>query len=205
MERRHGNAADVTEGHVGTASKVGELDLERVQVTSEVDQTSRVGQVVDVDGLEAGVLGDVENTNGVKRDTVQAGQTSVGDVDVAGLRDTGREVKLLQSGKSTELDATDLAERAEAQGVELGETLQLEGVANGAQSRSRQREELGSVIAAEATRDLLNTIQGKSVGNIRGELNVTIDLLAAVVLVGVALAGDLDGLATAARWIDQLA
>lgn len=205
MERRHGNAADVTEGHVGTASKVGELDLERVQVTSEVDQTSRVGKVVDVDGLEAGVLGDVENTNGVKRDTVQAGQTSVGDVDVAGLRDTGREVKLLQSGKSTELDATDLAERAEAQGVELGETLQLEGVANGAQSRSRQREELGSVIAAEATRDLLNTIQGKSVGNIRGELNVTIDLLAAVVLVGVALAGDLDGLATAARWVGQLA
>lgn len=202
MERRHGNAADVTEGHVGTASKVGEFDLERVHVTSEVDQTSCVGKVVDVNSLEVGVLCDVEVTNGVERDTAQTGQASVGDGDVVGLRDTGGEVKLLQLGQSSPLDTTNAAERTKAQGVESRETVQVEGVANGTQGRSRQRGKVARTVAAEATGDLLNTVQGKSIGNLFADLNVTVEGLAAVVFVGVTLAGDLDGFAVTARCID---
>lgn len=205
MERRHGNAANVTEGHVGTASKVGKLNLERVHVTSKVDQTSRVGKVVDVDGLQVEVLGNVEVLNGVERDTVQAGQTSVGDGDIVGFRDTGSKLKLLQLGQSSPLDATNAAKRAEAQGVESCEAVQLEGGANGTQGRSRERGEVAGTFAAETTGDLLNTVQGKSVGNLFADLNITVEGLAAVVLVGITLAGDLDGLAVTARCIDRLA
>lgn len=195
MERRHGNAADVTEGHVGTAGEVGELDLERVHVTSEVDQTGGLGQVVDIDGLEVGVLGDVEVADLVEGDTVEAGQTGVGDGDVAGLGDTSSELKLLQLGKSSELDATNAAQRAEAEGVETGKTVELEGVADLTEVGGSQRGKVASASAAEATGDLLDGVQGQGVGDLLGNLDVTLEGLAAVVLVGIALAGDLDGLA----------
>lgn len=203
VERRHGNAADITESHVGTASEVGELDLERVHVTSEVDETSGVGQVVDVNGLQVGVLGDVKVTHGVEGDTVQAGETGVGDGDIASLGDTGGEVQLLQLGQGRPTDATDAAERAEAQGVEARETIELKGVADGAQGGGGQRGEVASTRAAEATGDLLNTIEGQGVGNLLADLDVTVNSLAAVVLIGIPLAGYLDSLAVTAIGIGQ--
>lgn len=205
VERRHGHAADVAEGHVGTAGQVGQFDLQRIHVTSEVDETSGVGEVVDVDSLQVGVLSDIEVTDGVERDTVQAGESSVGDGDVTGLGDTGGEIKLLQLGQSRPFNATDFAERSEAQSVEFRKTVQIEGVFNLRQLGGGQRGEVAGTVDLEATVDLLNTVQGESVSNLVADLEVTVKGLAAVVLVGITLAGDLDGLAVTARCIDRLA
>lgn len=198
MERRNGNAADVTEGHVGTALEVGELDLERVHVTGEVDQASGVSQVVDVDGLEVGVLGDVKVADPVEGDSAQAGQTGVGDGDVAGIGDTSRKVELLELRQSGPLDAAHAAEGAHAQGVETSEAIQLEGVTDGAQAGGSQSGQVASTAGAEATSDLLDTVQVEGVGRFFGNLDVALEGLAIAVLVGISLAGNLDGLALTA-------
>lgn len=198
VERRNGNAADVTEGHVGTALQVRELDLERVHVTGEVDQTSGVGQVVDVDGLEVGVLRDIEVADPVEGDSVQAGQTGVGDSDVAGLGDTSRKVELLELRQSSPLDAAHAAEGAHAKGVETSKAIQLEGVTDGAQAGGSQSRQVAGTVGAEATSDLLDTVQVEGVGRFFGNLDVALEGLAIAVLVGISLAGDLDGLALTA-------
>lgn len=203
VERRHGHHADIAEGHVGAASQVGQLDLQRIHVTSKIDETSGVGQVVDVDVLQVEVLGNIKVTNGVKRNTFQAGETRVGDGDIAGLGDTGGEIKLLQLGQSRPFNATDFAERSEAQSVEFRKTVQIEGVFNGRHLGGGQRGQVAGTIDLEATVDLLNTVQGESVGNLLADFDVTVKGLAAVVLVGISLAGDLDGLALTTRGIGE--
>lgn len=195
VERGHGNAADVTEGHVGTAGEVGELDFERVHVTSEVDETGGLGQVVDVDSLEVGVLSDVEVTNLVEGDTVKAGQTSVGDGNVASLRDTSGELKLLQLGKSSELDATNAAQSAKVESVETSKAIELEGVADLAEVGGSQRGKVASTSAAETTGDLLDVVEGQGVGDLLGDFDITLEGLARAVAIDVALAGDFNGLA----------
>lgn len=204
VERRHGNAADVTEGHVGTAGEVGELDLERVHVTSEVDETGGLGQVVDVDSLEVGVLSDVKVTNLVEGDTVKAGQTSVGDGNVAGLRNTSGELKLLQLGKSSELDAANAAQSAKVESVETSKAIELEGVADLAEVGGSQRGKVASTSAAETTGDLLDVVEGQGVGDLLGDFDITLEGLARAVAVDIALAGDLDGLALTAGCIKTL-
>lgn len=204
VERRNQNAADVTEGHVGTAGEVGELDLERVHVTSEVDQTGGLGQVVDVDSLEVGVLSDVKVTNLVEGDTVKAGQTGVGDGNVAGLRNTSGELKLLQLGKSSELDAANAAQSAKVESVETSKAIELEGVADLAEVGGSQRGKVASTSAAEATGDLLDVVEGQRVGDLLGDFDITLEGLARAVAVDVALAGDLDGLALTAGCIKTL-
>lgn len=195
MQRRHGNAADVTEGHIGTTAEVGKLDLQRVHVTSKVDQTGSFGQVVDVDRLEVGVLSDVKVTNLVEGDTVKAGQTSVGDGNVAGLGNTSGELKLLQLGKSLKLDAANAAQRTKVESEETSEAIELEGVADLAEVRGSQGGKVASTGATETTGDLLDVVEGQGVGDVLGDFDITLEGLARAVAVDVTLVGDLDGLA----------
>jgi hypothetical protein len=195
VQRRHGNAADVTEGHIGTTAEVEKLDLQRVHVTSKVDQTGSFGQVVDVDRLEVGVLSDVKVTNLVEGDTVKAGQTSVGDGNVAGLGNTSGELKLLQLGKSLKLDAANAAQRTKVESEETSEAIELEGVADLAEVRGSQGGKVASTGATETTGDLLDVVEGQGVGDVLGDFDITLEGLARAVAVDVTLAGDLDGLA----------
>lgn len=197
LEGGNGDGRDVAEGHVATAGKVGELDLQRLHVSGEVDQTTGVLQVVHVDGLEGKVLGDVEGTDGLQGDTVEVGQTSVGDRDVVGLGDTLVEVEVLQLGKGSPLDGSNLVERAEAEGGESGEAVQLEGVTNGAQARGSQGAQVVGTVDGERAGDFLDTVDVEVTGDVLADLDVTLEGLAAGVLVGIALAFDRDGLAAA--------
>lgn len=191
------DGADVAEGHVGTTGKVGEDNLERVQVTSEVDQTSGVGQVVDVDGLQVGVLGDVESADALERDTIQAGQTGVGDLDIASLGDTLGEVERLELREGGPGDGTDAAQVGQAEGGQGGQTVQLEGVTDRGKAGGGERGEVAGAIARESTGDLVGTVDAQVTREALADLNVTGELRASGVAVGIALAGDLDGAAAA--------
>lgn len=91
LQGGHGDRANVTEGHVGGSGEVGELNLKLVPVTSEVNQVGGILQVVDVDGLQVGVVGDLELADSLEGDTVQGGKTSVGDDNITSIGNTGGE------------------------------------------------------------------------------------------------------------------
>lgn len=201
LQRGNGNRADVTEGHVLTCAKVGEFDLKTVHVTGKVDEGSSVLQVVDVDGLQVGVLGNIEATHGLKRDTVEAAQTSVGNDNTTSFRNTLGEIQALELRQSSKFDRTNLGERGEAEGSKSGKTGQLEGVADGVQRRSREAGHVGSTIAAQSTGDLLNSIELEIARVGSGDLNITLKGAAAGVAVGIALVLDLDGVTRAALYI----
>lgn len=197
LERGDGDTADVTEGHVGTGAEVGQDNLQGVHVTSEVDQTSGVGELVDVDGLQVGVLGDVEGTDSLEGDTIQAGKTSVGDGDTAGLGNTLGEVKGLQLGESSPGDGANAGEVGQAEGGESGETVQLEGVANGAQGGGAERGDVAAAGAAQSTSDGGDTVEGEVTRGALADLDITLEGGAGGVAVKVTLAGDGDGAAAA--------
>lgn len=194
MERGDRDSADVAEGHVGATGEVGQLHFKGVQVTSKVDQASGVLQVVDVDGLELRVLGDVELANGVQRDTVQVSQAGVGDRDITGFIDTLGEIKTLKLGQSSPLDRSDTGKRGEAEGGQRGKAIQLESVGNGVQHRRRDGRDVGATRAAEGAVNLLHVVEGNSAREVLVDLNGTLDGRAGGVAVGIALAGNRDGL-----------
>lgn len=201
LQGGNGNRADVTEGHVLASTKVGEFDLKTVHVTSKVDEGSSVLQVVYVDGLQVGVLGDIKAADGLERDTVKAAQTSVGNDDAASFCNTLGKIQALELRQSSKFNRANLGERAEAEGSESGKAGQLEGVADGVQRRSREAGHVGSTIAAQRTGDLLNSIELEIAGVGTGDLNITVEGAAAGVAVGIALVLDLDGVTLAALYI----
>ena len=136
LKRRNRHGGDVLEGHVGTGAEVGEVNLEGVVVTREADQVGSVLQVVDVDVLQVTVVLDAEGTNGLQLDTIQVGQTSVGDADIAGLGNTSVEVQGLKLGESLPVDGANGGELGEAEQGQGGETLELPLVTDGFQQRS---------------------------------------------------------------------
>jgi hypothetical protein len=194
MERGHGDSADVAEGHVGTTGQVGQLHLKGVQVTSKVNQASCILQVVDVDGLELSVLGDVELTDGVQRNTVQVCQTGVGDRDITGFIDTLSEFKTLKLGQSSPLDRPDTGKRGEAESGQSGKAVQGEILGDGGQQRRRDGRNVGTTSAGEGAVNLLHVVEGNSARDVLVDLNGTLEGLAGGVAVGVALAGNLDSL-----------
>lgn len=191
LEGRQGDSRDVLEGHALTSAEVGEVNLEGVEVAGEADRVGGVLQVVDVDGLQVTVVLDAEKTDGLQRDTVQVGQTSVGDADITGLGDTLGEAQGLQLGKSIPLDATNGVEFGEVEQGESGETLKVEGITNAGEGGSGDGADVGTLGALEATADLLDTAEDKvtAVGLVNGD--VTVDAAASVDAIGVALGLDL--------------
>lgn len=194
LEGRNGDGADVTEGHVLTARQVGQLNLQRVEVTGEVDETSGVLQVVHVDRLQLSVLGDIEGLDLLEGDSVQAGETSVGDGDAGGLSDTLAEVESLQVGEGGEGDLVDRGQGAEAEGGEGSQTAQLEGGGDGLQAGAGQGGHVGSTLDGQTAIDLLDAVQVQVTGVVLADLDVTLDGLAAGVAVGIGLVLDFDGI-----------
>lgn len=194
LERGDGDSADVAEGHVGTTGEVGQLHLKGVQVTGKVDQASCILQVVDVDGLKLSVLGDVELTDVVQRDTVQVSQTGVGDRDITGFIDTLSEFKALKLGQSSPLDRSDTGKRGEAESGQSGKAIQAEILGDGVQLRRRDGRNVRATGAAEGAVNLLHAVEGNSARDVLVDLNGTLEGLAGGVAVGIGLAGNLDGL-----------
>lgn len=169
LEGRNSDTRDVTEGQALSTLQVGELNVQLVVVSGEVDQTSSVGEVVEVDHLEGVVVLDVEVTDGLQGETIQAGQTSVDDADVANLGNTLAEVKGLQLGESLPVDSTDRAELAEAELREAGEASKGEVLANVGKGVGAERGDVLTTATLQATLDLLDTVQGQFAGE--GVLN----------------------------------
>jgi hypothetical protein len=191
LERRQGDSRDVLEGHANTSAKVGEVDLEGVVVTGEADRLGGVLQIVDVDGLQVTVVLDAEETDGLQGDTVQVGQTSVGDADITGLGDTLGEVQGLELGESIPVDGTNAVQLGEVEEGEGGETLKVEGLADAGEFGSGDGADVGTLGARKTTGNLFDTAENKvtTVGLVDG--NVTANGGASVDAVSVALSLDL--------------
>ena len=198
VQRRHGNIANVAEGHVGTGDQLGKLNLQAVHVASKVDKTGGLLQAIQVNGFQVAVLGDGKVANVVKGNAVQVSQGSVSDLDLVSLGDTLAEVEGLQVGQSSPLDRAHTGKGAHAKRGKGGEAVELELVANGLQTRSRQLSQVAGTLNLKATLDLLDTIQSDGVSSFVGDLNITLQLLAAGVAIGITLARDLDCVITTA-------
>jgi hypothetical protein len=190
LQGGHGDRADVTEGHVGGRLKVGELNLELVPVTSEVNQVGGVLQVVDVDGLQVGVVGDLELADSLEGDTVQGGKTSVGDDNVTSIGNTSGESQGLKGGESLPVNLTNGGELSEAKLGEKSDLVQGEAVGDGHEGGGDDAGEGSAVGTGQGTGDLLDTAEGKGTGEVRLDLDVTTDGGAAVKGIGIALGGD---------------
>lgn len=190
LQRRNGDGLDVADGQVLGGAEVGELDLELLAVTGEVDQVGSVGQVVDVDSLQVGVVLNVEGADRLQRDTVQSAQTGVDDGDIANVGDTGGEVEVLETSKSLPVDHTDGGELGEAQSGEDGGLVDPEVVADGLEGGGNDAGEAGGIVGGDAALNLLDTVQGEGTGEGLVNLDVTADSRAAGEGVGVALGLD---------------
>lgn len=190
LQRGNRDAGDVAEGHVGTSAEVGELNLESIVVTGEVDQIGSVLQVVDVDLLEIAVVLNLELVDGLQGDTVQRGQTGVLDDNIAGLGDTLVEVQRLELGKGVPLDGADGGQLGESKLGQAGKTLQVESVANGSQGGGSDVGDVLTTGADDGTRDSLNTGEGEGAGVGLGDGNITVQLGAGSDTIGIGLVFD---------------
>lgn len=198
-QRWHRNIADIAEGHVGASDQLGQLDVQGIQVAGKVDETSGLGQAIEIDFLQEPVLGDVKSANLVQGNALQVGQAGVGDLEVVSLGNFLAEIQRLQPGQNRPLDRADAGKGAHAERGEAFEGIQLELVADGLKARGRQLRQRASILSGETTRDLLDAVQSDGVWDIAAaDLDVAIQGLAAGVAIGVALAGDLDGVAATA-------
>lgn len=195
LERGKRDGADVTDGQVRTRGQVGKQDFEILVVTSEVDQVGGVLEVVHVNLLEVGVVGDDELADSVERDSVQGSQASVDNLNVICLGDTLVEAEVLEHGKSLEVDRTDLCELRELEAGESHNTLEVEGVIDGGKFRSRELSNVFAAVAGQSTLDSLDTVDGDGATEAGVQLDVTVESLAAAVTIEVALTLDGDGLA----------
>ena len=198
LERGERSGADVAEGHVLGAGQVGQGDLEGLRVTGEVHEAGGVLQVLDVDLLHILVVGDVELADLLQGDTVEAGQTGVSDVDIAGIGDTLVEAQPLQHGQSGELDGADLGEGGQLQGGEAGEAVQVEGLLDAVEFGGGDGSDVLGHLGREATVNLLDAIEAQIARGLLFDLEVTLDGLAAAVLLEIALVLDLDSITATA-------
>jgi hypothetical protein len=190
LQRGNGDAGDVAEGHVGTSAEVGQLNLESIVVTGEVDQVGSVHQVVDVDLLEITVVLNLELVDSLQGNTVQGGQTGVLDDNITSLGDTSVEVEGLELGKSVPLDGADGGQLGESKLGQAGKTLQVEGFANGSQGGGSDVGNILTTGADDGTRDGLNTGKGEGAGVGLGDGDITIQLGAGSDTIGIGLVFD---------------
>lgn len=189
-ERRKGDRLDVTDGDVLGSAEVGEHNIEVLAVTGEVDQVGGVGQVVDVDGLQVGVVLNVEGTDGLQGDTGKGAEASVDDSNVTNVSDTGVEGERLQTSESLPVDGADSSKHGEVHGGEDGRLEDVEVVADRLERGSNDTSQTGGIVGGDATSELLNTVQGEVTREVRIDLDGTGDSLAAGEGVGIALGHD---------------
>lgn len=76
------NLAHVSESQVGRIFKVGKADLQIATVGREREGSSDVGQIVDIDICEVGVVVDIHASNSSQFDAVDIVQLRVGNIDL---------------------------------------------------------------------------------------------------------------------------
>lgn len=165
LERWHLNGADVAESSVQGEDQVGEANLEISVVGREADGASSVGNGIDVNGGQVGVVVDVHVANGLERDTGKRLELSVGDGNLVGLLDASSEVETLKSREGSPSDSGDACQGIELKVGQDGEAVEREGTANGVQRRRAEGGQVGSTVDSQVTGDLSNAVQGERAGN----------------------------------------
>lgn len=195
LQRGDLHAADVAEVHALGSAEVGELNLEGVLVERQVDDTGGVLEVAQFDGLQVRVGLDVKLANLLQGDTLEGGQTGVGDGHIVGLIDTLVERQGGQTGHGVE---TDLADGAELGHVEIGQggdVAEGEVATNGGERVRADGADIGAAVTHQVTLDLLNTVEAQTLAEGALDGHLTIQGLAVGDTVGIALG--LDGGVTA--------
>lgn len=112
-QRRNADRGDVDEGQVGSRLEVGQANLEIGRVGSESKTAGDVAKSVDIDLGEVTVVVDVHGRDSLELNTAQAGEGSIGDLDIVGPANTLTEVQRLKSRKRDPLDAVNVLKGAE--------------------------------------------------------------------------------------------
>lgn len=192
-QRWNRDSTGVTEGHVRGRSEVGEHDLELVAVGRDCQSTSDVLDVVHVDRGQSSVGGQVEVTNGLELDTLQRSQPSVGDADTAGIVNACGEGEGLQVGQSLEDDRANRGEFGERERGQQNDVLQVEVIGNGGEIRSRDRRKVGHTVGDQATREGLNAIECKIIGDRGVNVDIALNSRAGGEGIGIRLRGNVGG------------
>ena len=114
------------------------------------------------------VVVDVECISGLQVDAIQRVELSVGNQHIGRSRHFGGKSKVLQCGQSGPSDTVNSLQSREAEGLEDGELVQLEALADLRQAIGRQRSQIDCTVASQAPGDALDPIELDGVGSLRG-------------------------------------
>lgn len=137
-QRWHVNSADVSEGHIGGAQKIGEADLQVHGVCREEQLVGNILQVVDIDSAEIWVVVDIENPNMLELNTTRRVELGIGDENVGCLLNTLGEVETLQRRQADPVDLIDACEGIELKVGQSGHALQAPGASDGVELVGRE-------------------------------------------------------------------
>ena len=186
LQRRDREFTDVPRGDVAGLQQVGELDVQRFLVADERDGTGGVGEGRDVDAVDVLVLGDLEGAGRLEGDAVDGRQGGVGDVDLVGLGDALGETELLQDRQRDEVEPADGSEAVERQAPQLGQTLQVEDAADGAELIGGEGSDR-AIEGGQVAGDLLDAVDGQITRCFGDDINRPIQSLTTGQLVQITL------------------
>lgn len=149
----------VGNGELLSPGERGQADGQVLTVGLEDQVVGQAGKG-QVDGLETAVVVQVEQANGLERvaETSEGAQVGVADGDVGSSLDTSSEGQLAQSREGGPGDGAHGGEGSQAQGGESGKVVEGEGVRDGLQRASGQRDQ-GQAVSSQASLNLGNRSQ----------------------------------------------
>lgn len=190
LQLRHRDVANGPQGDVRGPLELGERDRDLTSVVRDLEVVRHRGEVGG-DVLDVTVVVDIEAVALGKSDAAKRGETSVGDVHIAGLLDTSVELELAELRKGDPVNGANLGELGEAEGVQGVEDGEVEHIADLGERRGRERGQRADVGGVDATGQLLDTIDGDG-GEVTAEVDITVKGLARADAVDVALRGRIE-------------
>lgn len=163
LERGQLKGANETEGQVSGPDQVGESNGELLVVVGE---SERVGNVTELHGdlVDVAVVGNEDGVSLLDVDTCEGAEGSVLDVDVVGVGDLGGEAKVLEVGKSVELDGLNGLQLGHVDSVEAGQAVQSQRSIDLLEAVGADTLHVSVVGGVQVALELLDAVQRNVVG-----------------------------------------
>ena len=190
LEGRHLKGTNETEGHVGGPDQVGQGDLQSLVVIGEGHRVRDITKL-HVDFVDITVVGNEDGVDLLNVDALERADGGVLDVDLIGLGDLGGEADGLEVGEGVPLDALDLLEHGELNGVQAGETVKGHGAVDLSEAVGADALHVCVVGRDKVAIELLNAVERNVVGGAGSNGNGSGEGLAASE--GGGITGVLDG------------
>lgn len=163
LEGRHLKGTNETEGHVGGPDEVGQGDLQSLVVIGEGHRVRDITKL-HVDFVDITVVGNEDGVHLLDVDALEGADGGVLDVDLVGLGDLGGEADGLEVREGVPLDALDLLELGELNGVQAGETVKGHGAVDLLEAVGADALHVRVVAGDQVAIELLNAVERNVVG-----------------------------------------